>query len=227
MNAWTIQKTSRLRIELTSRDAGLNVGPSELGRPDRQIQEMKRDEHQDQLSIHIVEISLPFKVAFNFFCWMLVMSQFGLRTHFWHLHVWTKASQLCFEALKPSWGWKNLQSILETAFNLLIWKIIFFKNGLSLSLVGFHVSFASTESSIKVIFNLICRQRCFFCFGRCCRCLKLKLIGRVLSFHLRGIDPVIVEREWERKKTREWERNSGKILLIAKIRQQEAKEVKK
>ena len=75
------------------------------------------------------------------------------------------------------------------------------KNGLSLSLVGFHVSFASTESSIKVIFNLICKQRCFFCFGRC-RCLKLKLIGRVLSFHLRGIDPVIVEREWERKTLR-------------------------
>ena len=63
MNAWTIQKTSRLRIELTSRDAGLNVGPSELWRPDRQIQEMKRDEHQDQLSIHVVEIFLPFKVA--------------------------------------------------------------------------------------------------------------------------------------------------------------------
>ena len=115
------KETSRLRIELTSRDAGLNVGPSELRRPDRQIQDMKRDEHQDQLSIHVVEISLPFKVAFNF-CWMFVTSQFGLRTHFWHLHVRTKASQLCFEALKPSWGWKNLQSILETAFNLLIWK---------------------------------------------------------------------------------------------------------
>ena len=57
------KETSRLRKVLTSRDAGLNVGPSELGRPDRQIQEMKRDEHQDQLSIHIVEISLPFNVA--------------------------------------------------------------------------------------------------------------------------------------------------------------------
>ena len=57
------KETSRLRIELTSRDAGLNVGPSELRRPDRQIQEMKRDEHQDQLSIHVVEIFLPFKVA--------------------------------------------------------------------------------------------------------------------------------------------------------------------
>ena len=61
------KETSRLRKELTSRDAGLNVGPSELWRPDHQIQEMKQDEDQDQLSIHIVEISLPFKVAFNFF----------------------------------------------------------------------------------------------------------------------------------------------------------------
>ena len=62
------KETSRLRIELTSRDAGLNVGPSELRRPDRQIQDMKRDEHQDQLSIHIVEISLPFNVALIFSC---------------------------------------------------------------------------------------------------------------------------------------------------------------
>ena len=119
--------------------------------------------------------------------------------------------------LKLSWAWKyplwpRSSKYLRNSFSLFNLKNYLFKNGLSLSLVGFHVSFASTESSIKVIFNLICRQRCFFCFGRCC--LKLKLIGSVLSFHLRGIDPVIVEREWERKKPESEKETLGRFCWL-------------